>query len=624
MALSRGRRYEPVNYWPGFVDALSTMLLVIIFLLSVFMLAQFFLSREVTGKDEALAKLNRQIEELTNLLALERTQKSADESKIATLTATLDSAQTESQAPQGPGRRGRGRRRGRRAGHAPPRTRSTPRSSISARALAEVDVLNQQIAALRKQLAAIEDALYASEAANRESQSKIADLGQRLNVALAQKVQELNRYRSDFFGRLRQILGSRPDIRVVGDRFVFQSSVLFDVGKADISPEGKQSLDSLASAVLDLEREIPPDIPWILRVDGHTDSRPLTGAGQFKSNWELSAARAVSVVQYLVSKGVEPDRLAAAGFGEFQPIDQRDRRRGARPQPAHRTEADGEVSVSASRYAASKRPTCPALVDLWVAAWRETGLRSTSNPAGPGSSSACAPIAPPAERSWLASTPTVGRRDSSPSIRRTAISTSSASRRASAARASPRRSARCGETPRSRTSSSSTSTRPTARPAVLRTGGFSVGDAGRERAVRAADAQNALDGGRLTERAARLPSQAFPVMPEQRKKPTPPRSGGENAAHFQGENNHAQLRHPVALRCRPRGARDACPRPGHHHRRRRADDRPVAIDRRPDEARRRSRRRRRSTRPAASTARKSRSSSRTTPAIRNRRSRSPT
>ena len=194
---------------------------------------------------------------------------------------------------------------------------------ISAQALAQVDVLNQQIAALRRQLAAIEDALAASEAANKESQSKISDLGQRLNVALAQKVQELNRYRSDFFGRLRQILGSRPDIRVVGDRFVFESSVLFDVGKADISPAGRQSLDTLASAVLDLEREIPPDLPWILRVDGHTDNRPITGgAGQFKSNWELSAARAVSVVQYLISKGVEPDRLAAAGFGEFQPIDQ--------------------------------------------------------------------------------------------------------------------------------------------------------------------------------------------------------------------------------------------------------------------------------------------------------------
>jgi chemotaxis protein MotB len=321
MALSRNRRYEPVNYWPGFVDALSTMLLVIIFLLSVFMLAQFFLSREVSGKDEALAKLNRQIEELTNLLALERTQKSGDETQIASLTATLDAAAKETRQLKEAAAQGAvaADAAGRAAAA---QSALDQQKEISARALAEVDVLNQQIGALRKQLAAIEDALAASEAANKESQSKIADLGARLNVALAQKVQELNRYRSDFFGRLRQILGSRPDIRVVGDRFVFQSSVLFDLGKADISPDGKQSLDSLAAAVLDLEREIPPDIPWVLRVDGHTDSRPLTGAGQFRSNWELSAARAVAVVQYLISKGVEPNRLAAAGFGEFQPIDQ--------------------------------------------------------------------------------------------------------------------------------------------------------------------------------------------------------------------------------------------------------------------------------------------------------------
>ena len=319
MALSRGRRYEPVNYWPGFVDALSTMLLVIIFLLSVFMLAQFFLSREVTGKDAALARLNRQIEELTNILALERSQKGADETRIATLTATLESAEREQKRLKDAADSAASADAAGRAQVAA--NALDAEKQISAKALAQVDILNQQIAALRKQLAAIEDALSASEAANKESQSKIADLGQRLNVALAQKVQELNRYRSDFFGRLRQILGSRPGVRVVGDRFVFDSSVLFDVGRADISAAGRQSLDSLAAAVLDLAREIPPDIPWILRVDGHTDSQPVSGGGQYKSNWELSAARAVAVVQYLIGKGVEPDRLAAAGFGEFQPID---------------------------------------------------------------------------------------------------------------------------------------------------------------------------------------------------------------------------------------------------------------------------------------------------------------
>ncbi|THD44765.1 MAG: peptidoglycan -binding protein [Bradyrhizobium sp.] len=320
MALSRSRRIEGVNYWPGFVDALSTMLLVIIFLLSVFMLAQFFLSRDVAGKDTALAKLNQQIEELTSLLALERTQKTEDQAKIASLTATLDASQSERKQLLDAAAQGGAGAEAERDKLGAAANAIDAERQVSAKALAQVDILNQQINALRKQLAAIQQALDASEASDRDSQAKIADLGQRLNVALAQKVQELARYRSDFFGRLRQILGARPDIRVVGDRFVFESSVLFDSGKADISSAGKQSLDSLASALIDLEREIPPDIPWILRVDGHTDSHAISSSA-FKSNWDLSAARAISVVQYLISKGIEPTRLAAAGFGEFQPID---------------------------------------------------------------------------------------------------------------------------------------------------------------------------------------------------------------------------------------------------------------------------------------------------------------
>jgi chemotaxis protein MotB len=164
-------------------------------------------------------------------------------------------------------------------------------------------------------------ALDISEKKNKESQARIADLGQRLNLALAQRVQELSRYRSDFFGRLRAILGNRPDIRIVGDRFVFQSEVFFDTGQAVLSrPEGIAELDKLATALLELGTKIPGEIAWVLRVDGHTDVRPVNNA-QFKSNWELSAARAISVVQYLVGKGVSPQRLVAAGFGEFQPID---------------------------------------------------------------------------------------------------------------------------------------------------------------------------------------------------------------------------------------------------------------------------------------------------------------
>jgi chemotaxis protein MotB len=192
---------------------------------------------------------------------------------------------------------------------------------VSARALAQIEVLNQQISALRRQLAALEEALDASEKRDKESQTRIADLGQRLNVALAQRVQELSRYRSEFFGRLRAILGNRPDIRIVGDRFVFQSEVFFDTGQATLLPEGKSELDKVGSALVDLDKQIPGEIAWVLRVDGHTDVRPINNNPIFKSNWELSSARAISVVQYLISLGVPAQRLVAAGFAEFQPLD---------------------------------------------------------------------------------------------------------------------------------------------------------------------------------------------------------------------------------------------------------------------------------------------------------------
>ncbi len=323
MALGRARRgARGFDYWPGFVDALSTMLLAMIFLLSVFMLAQFFLSREVTGKDTALLKLNRQIEELTALLALERAQTADARSSLSALNVTLETARADKARLEGLLATG-ALAAADAGGQASAATAALDaEKQISARAQAQVDILNQQIAALRRQLAALEDALNASEQRDRESQTQIADLGSRLNVALARTVQELSRYRSDFFGRLREILGSRPGVRVVGDRFVFDSEVLFDSGRAEVKAAGKTQMDQLAGAIADLEREIPPEIPWVLRVDGHTDKRPV--AGQFKSNWELSSARAIAVVQYLIARGVSPQHLVAAGFGEFQPIDEGD------------------------------------------------------------------------------------------------------------------------------------------------------------------------------------------------------------------------------------------------------------------------------------------------------------
>jgi chemotaxis protein MotB len=323
MALARTRRGESgMNYWPGFVDALSTLILSIIFILTVFVVVQFYLQQEVAGKDTALTRLNAQIAQLTELLSMEKTGKTNLEDQLAQLSASLASAESDRD-------KYKGLAEGSGAGAAAAQGKVSEltgqlegEKKISSRALAQVEILNQQIAALRRQLAAIETALDAAEKKDKESQNKIADLGQRLNLALAQKVQELTKYRSDFFGKLREILGNRPDVRVVGDRFVLQSELFFDTGKADLKPEATAELDKVAGALVELEKQIPTDIAWVLRVDGHTDVRPISGSGgQFKSNWDLSAARAISVVQYLVGKGVSPQRLVAAGFGEFQPID---------------------------------------------------------------------------------------------------------------------------------------------------------------------------------------------------------------------------------------------------------------------------------------------------------------
>jgi chemotaxis protein MotB len=310
MPLSRARRRTgAMNYWPGFVDALSTLLLVFIFLLSVFVFAQYFLARDVGGKDAALAQLNRQIEELTAILALEKGGKEQAQQSLATLTATLDATRKERDALA--------------AGAGSAADSLDAEKQLSARAKAQVDLLNQQLAALRQQLAAVQQALAAQEAKDKEAQERIADLGSRLNVALAQKVQELARYRSDFFGRLREILADRPDVKVVGDRFVLPSEVLFETGKAELTPEGKAEVDKIFAALSEVSREIPPEIPWVLRVDGHTDKRPISSP-QFRSNWDLSAARAIAVVQYLIGKGFPPQHLLASAFGEFQPIDEGD------------------------------------------------------------------------------------------------------------------------------------------------------------------------------------------------------------------------------------------------------------------------------------------------------------
>jgi chemotaxis protein MotB len=299
------------------VDVLSTLLLVVTFLLSVFMVAQFYVSQESSGKDTALRRLQRQIAELTSLLSLEKGQGKKTQDELSSLQSMLATLRADNERLTG--LTGLGTEKDARI--AALTKELADKSLLTSDAQAKVDLLNQQLLQLRRQMAALQEAINAHEAKDKDSQARIADLGARLNVLLAKQVQELQRYRSDFFGRLRELLRDRKDIRVVGDRFVFESEVLFQSGQASLTVEGLASIDQLAMAIQELDRSIPREIDWALQVDGHTDVRPISSA-LFPSNWELSSARATTVVKYLISRGVSPRRLVAAGYGEFQPLEE--------------------------------------------------------------------------------------------------------------------------------------------------------------------------------------------------------------------------------------------------------------------------------------------------------------
>lgn len=454
MPLSRRRgAASELNPWPGYVDALSTLLMVIIFVLLVFVLAQAFLSVALTGRDRALDRLNRQVAELTDMLSLERGRAGELQLSVASLNrelqaanatrdqlsrdiAGLRDAQAKSQAERDALKADRDRLSARladaelqaqsalarneqlqnRLAETAARTEAAgqdaaavagqlaeakrqlaqaradeekvraeldktvkaDRATIEARvadlvrltdqvkalgalrdelekqvkeeaaratteaqrnqaisaqlaqseklgesARAQIALLNQQVAQLRAQMAQLSAALDVSERADKAKAAQIANLSQRLNTALASKVEELQRYRSEFFGRLRDILQNRQDVQVVGDRFVFQSEVLFPVGSAELTQSGQEQITKLAGALKQIAAEIPADIPWILRVDGHADRQPLTNS-RYASNWELSAQRAINVVKLLIDNGIPPTRLAATGFGEYQPLDATD------------------------------------------------------------------------------------------------------------------------------------------------------------------------------------------------------------------------------------------------------------------------------------------------------------
>jgi len=307
MASPRFSRFQEADngdHWPGFVDALATLLLVIVFLLSIFVAGQFALSRALTGRDQQLADLNAQLSQLATELDLARDENAALEVRITGLVDERDAlnsalamayGQAESLSAELEAER-----------------------EMSAESMRALALLNQQMQVLRDQIATLNAALEASEQRAEEAEVQVINLGERLNAALAERAAELAVYRSDFFGRLRAILGNRTGVRIVGDRFVFETDVLFPSGSAALSNEGRESLRPIADAIIQLTTEIPSDLEWVIRIDGHTDPVPIRTT--YPSNWHLSAARAISVVQWMEQLGVPPERLVAAGFGEFHPL----------------------------------------------------------------------------------------------------------------------------------------------------------------------------------------------------------------------------------------------------------------------------------------------------------------
>ncbi|MBX7200495.1 MAG: peptidoglycan -binding protein [Rhodospirillaceae bacterium] len=368
VAMAR-RAKRTVDIWPGWVDALSTLLIIIIFILLVFVLAQFYLGQALSNREQALVQLNGQLAQLGDMLNVERKARAELELTVGRLTTDLETAngQVGLLTTQLAEKTGEATRLNdaliaataqaakdkeaiakqvqelallqnnvkalealkasleRQVADLGARATKSESAIAKERALtveaqAQAALMSQQLQDMQAELQRLSQALDASDKLTAEQKAQISDLGRRMNRALAGKVQELQRYRSEFFGRLRDILGTRPGITVVGDRFVFQSEVLFASGSAELGLDGQQQMNQLARTLIDVSKTIPSDINWILRVDGHTDNQPIATA-TFRSNWELSTARAIAVVKYLIGQGIPAERLAAAGFGEFQPLD---------------------------------------------------------------------------------------------------------------------------------------------------------------------------------------------------------------------------------------------------------------------------------------------------------------
>lgn len=356
------RRRRPLEIWPAFVDATSSLLLVVVFALLLAVLGQLVLGTALAGRDEALASLGMRISKLAEILSLEQAETTRLEQLLAVRTASLTESQARISEQQETIRdqtavlaerelklgalrdrlsdqiglsetlqrdiealtalrdQIRAELEQQIAAREDIRQQLQTESALNLDNLAQIALLNKQLGEFRQQLAALADALEIAEQELADRQIVIEDLGQRLNTALASKARQLQRYRSEFFGRLSEALGQYPDIRIEGDRFILPSELLFESGSDQLGAEGRQQVARLARTLNEIAAMIPADIDWILRVDGHTDRRPINSE-RFQSNWELSAARAISLVRQMAENGVPLARMAAAGFAEYHPAD---------------------------------------------------------------------------------------------------------------------------------------------------------------------------------------------------------------------------------------------------------------------------------------------------------------
>ena len=355
--MARLARRRPLDFWPGFVDALASLLMVMVFVILIFVIGQFVLADAVSGRDRTISQLNAELAALAQTLSLTQDARERADIKVGELSASLATSEREREAlgneilaardelhaaqDEAKTQREEAARLGadiaalqrlkaeleaeaaRLASALDTSERGLKeQQEMSAAAIAQVELLNRQLAAVREQLEQLNAALDAAKLAAKDKDLKIEELGRELNLALAARVKELARYRSEFFGRLQAVLGERKDVQIVGDRFVFSSEVLFPTASDEVSAEGMIQLTRLAETLKTLAAEIPDDLPWVLQVDGHTDRRPISNA-RFPSNWELSTARALAIVKFLRGQGIPPQRLAATGYGEFHALDAR-------------------------------------------------------------------------------------------------------------------------------------------------------------------------------------------------------------------------------------------------------------------------------------------------------------